>query len=594
VEVENEDISFNFSHHGAAEVPLQKFSAPTSKSVSSEEEWWIPLVDGPELAMATSTSIPPNSIKEALSRPDAEKWMEAAQEEIKAHLENGTWEVVPLPKGRTAIGCRWVFKIKHNLDGSVERYKGRLVAKGFQQREGIDFVETFAPTARFPATRIVLSEVVNEGWELHTVDVLTAFLQGDIDTEVYMKLPEGVTLDDVEEGSSEWALRLLKGLYGLKQGSRLWWLTLHKVLKQLGFERMQCDNSVYIYRKEGLKLVIPVHTDDLLIAGKSLAHIESFLQELSAHLKVRHLGPAKSFLGIAIDYDKMKRTLSLSQSHYLQTIFDEFVTPILGWQPDEMNACDVPVITKGLSIKDCPKTDEEKETMKRFPYREIIGKLMYLMLGTRPDIAYALGLLCRFSSNPGLKHWGALKHLLRYLIGTKDYGLVFTPNASPHRFTTFCDSDFSMDKDTSRSTGGFAVMVGNTAVAWASKLQPRVTKSSVEAEYTNASRTGSEVVWTRYFYEEIDKPINGPSILYMDSASARQVCTNPEKQSTMKHVHRAYHWIRENVEDRIITVQHVSGAHNPADIFTKPLGKIKFIEFRNRLGVAHVASESEE
>jgi hypothetical protein len=259
-----------------------------------------------------------------------------------------------------------------------------------------------------------------------------------------------------------------------------------------------------------------------------------------------------------------------------------------------------------LSEKDCPSTEKEKEVMRKYPYREAVGKLLYLAIATRPDIAYAVGVLCRFNVNPGPKHWGAVKHLLRYLKGTKDLKLVYAPNSSTapstlhyslepdpasksdttdKLFTTHCDADLGGNPDNSRSTAGYVVQVRSGAVMWGSRLQKHVSLSSTESEYTTASSAAREVIWMRYFMDEIGYDTTAPSTLFMDSGSAIQVAKNPEHQSTMKHVHRCYHWIREKVEAQELRVTHVAGNDNVADIFTKPLGKIKFELFRSMLGL---------
>jgi hypothetical protein len=224
--------------------------------------------------------------------------------------------------------------------------------------------------------------------------------------------------------------------------------------------------------------------------------------------------------------------------------------------------------------------------MKPVPYREALGKLLYLSIATRPDISYAVGVLCRFSENPGREHWSALKRVIRYLKGTKDFKLIYGPErATEDPFVTYSDADLGGNVDNSRSTAGFMISVGGGAVLWSSRLQRHTSLSSTESEYTTASATGCEIIWMREFLDEIGYDISSPSILFVDNNSAVQVAKNPEHQSTMKHVNRSYHWIREKVTDGEIKVVHIPGADNPADIFTKPLGHVKFTRFREMLGL---------
>jgi len=215
----------------------------------------------------------------------------------------------------------------------------------------------------------------------------------------------------------------------------------------------------------------------------------------------------------------------------------------------------------------------------------LVGKLLYLAIATRPDIAYIIGVLCRFVENPGMAHWDAAKRVLRYLKGTVNMQLVYSRWMTPDPFVTYSNADLSGNPDNSRSTGGFAICIGGGAIQWGSRLQPHISLSSTESEYTTASKVGCEIVWMRYLFEELGYDMSCPSPLLVDNKSAIQVTKHPEHQSAMKHVHRAYHWIRDQVERKQIAVSHIPGDENPTDIFTKPLGRLKFTKFRSMLGL---------
>jgi hypothetical protein len=347
----------------------------------------------------------------------------AALAEIEAHLQNGTWELAQLPPGRRAIGSRWVFKIKRLPDGSIDKYKGRIVAQGFSQVQGIHYNEIFASTARMAAMRAVLAIAAAEDLELESVDISTAFLNGDIDAEVYMKVPEGLEVEgDPRPGEDpkRWVVRLLKGLYGIKQGPRIWALKLHSVLTSIGFERIDCDYSVYVYRRGDVRIMMPIHVDDLLLASNSKAAIQRVKSDLATHFKLHDQGPTTSILGIKIDRDRAARTISLSQPGYVESILEQFgmadCNPSL--TPMDEN--------QKLSARMSPDTPEGRSEMKAIPYRELIGKLLYLAIATRPDIAYVVGVLCRFVENPGpptgmllsgsFGTLGALRHEARLLM----------------------------------------------------------------------------------------------------------------------------------------------------------------------------------
>jgi hypothetical protein len=341
-------------------------------------------------------------------------------------------------------------------------------------------------------------------------------------------------------------------------------LKLHEVLTKIGFDRTDCDYSVYVYRRDDVKIIVPIHVDDLLIASNSRDAIQKVKSDLASHFKIHDQGPTTSILGIKVERDRPNRTISLSQPGYIESILEQFGM-------SDCNPTHTPMEeNQKLSASMSPDMPECQSEMKAYPYRELIGKLLYLAIATRPDTAYTIGVLCRFVENPGMAHWLAAKRVLRYLKGTVNTKLVYSQPSSPDLFTTYSDADLSGNPDNSRSTGGFAICVSGGATQWGSRLQPHVSLSSTESEYTTASKVGCEIIWMRYLLDELGYDTTRPSPLLVDNKSAIQVLKHPEHQSTMKHVHRAYHWIREQVEQQTIAVSHVPGDENPADIFTKP------------------------
>jgi hypothetical protein len=583
------NLMTHFEHHPAGQqLPPKRASrarqpgalAEDAAHAESTDEVVVPILAAMDCALATSGSTEPRTLAEAMTRPDAAKWLEAAYAELQAHVMNGTWELAQLPPGRRAIGSQWVFKLKKRPDGSIDKYKGRIVAQGYSQIARVHYGEVFASTARMAAMRTVIALAAIEDLELETVDVSTAFLNGDIDREIFMRIPEGLEVDGEPapgEDPKKWVLRLLKGLYGIKQGPRIWALKLHSVLTEIGFERTDCDYSVYVYRRDNVKVVMPIHVDNLLIASNLCDAIRKVKSNLASHFKIHDQGPTTSILSVKIERDRPNRTISLSQPGYIESILEQF----------GMSECN-PALTpmeenQRLSASMSPDTPERQAEMKPCPYRELIGKLLYLAIATRPDISYTVGVLCRFVENPGMEHWLAAKRVLRYLKGTVNMRLVYLPQSSPDLFTTYSDADLSRNPDNSRSTGGFAICIGGGAAQWGSHLQPHVSLSSTESEYTTASKVGCEMIWMRSLFEQLGYDTTRPSPLLVDNQSAIQVLKHPDHQSTMKHVHRAYHWIREQVEQRAIAVSHVPGDENPADIFTKPLGRVKFTKFQDML-----------
>jgi hypothetical protein len=251
-----------------------------------------------------------------MSGPDADKWYEAAAVEMQAHLDNGTWKLVKLPAGRKAIGSKWVLKIKRNADGSIERYKARLVAQGFSQRPGVDFTETFAPTTKWAALRSIFALAAFEDLEFESVDISNAYLNGELkDVEVYMKQPEGFEVKD-----SSWAAKLQKGLYGMKQGGRCWYEKLDEVLQREGFRRLRSDASIFVWEDADSKVIVPVFVDDITLASKSKPKIQMLKALLAKHFKLRNLGALKQLLGVEILRNRAKGELGLTQRGYAQDI----------------------------------------------------------------------------------------------------------------------------------------------------------------------------------------------------------------------------------------------------------------------------------
>ena len=375
-------------------------------------------------------------------------------------------------------------------------------------------------------------------------------------------------------------LKLIKSLYGLKQSPRQWHLKLLQVLSAMDFKLAKCEASIWVYQKGDTRVIVPVFVDDLLIVSPSAAENTRIKQELQKAFKLRDLGAANHFLGVLLVRDRQKRQMSLSQSTYAQEILERY-----GFS--DCSSVSTPLDPgASLSRDQSPKTKQELEQMRHIPYAHAVGSLMYLAISTHPDIAYAVGVLGRFNSNPGMAHWNAVKHLFRYIKGTLDYKLVLGPSdATKEMFTTYSDADFGGCKSTGRSTGAWVVKLGSGVVSWSSKLQPFVTGSTTEAEYIAAYYAGQEICWLRNLLTELGYTFTGPSTLYMDNMSAINVAKNPEHHGRMKHLDIKYYWLREKVNDGVIKVLHCPTAQMPADLLTKPLVRVKVLNCAKLLGL---------
>ena len=393
--------------------------ASTESGALVDDEKAIPAV-GIEYAMATavaeSEAMDPQSLEEARRRKDWPRWEEAIKVELEVLKKAGTWGVVERPKGRNIVACKWVFRIKKDAAGQIERYKARLVAKGFTQVFGVDYYETFAPVAKLASIRTILAIAARNGWQIDMFDFHSAFLNGklDGDEEVFMEQPP----DYEDSDRTKYCLKLYKSIYGLKQAGRKWYEVVCRTLADLGLKRSEADQAVF-YAHIGKEIIIlAIHVDDCTITGSSYSLIQKYKAKINSKYSMTDLGPVNWLLGIKVTRDLETRTISLSQTSYIDSILQRFnFTDVKPYAtPMDPNI--------QLSKSQSPKTLEEAAKMRRVPYREAVGSLMYCAVATRPDIAFAVGIVSQYLDNPGWAHWEAVKRIFRYLAGTRDWSLI--------------------------------------------------------------------------------------------------------------------------------------------------------------------------
>ena len=495
-------------------------------------------------------------------------WIEACKDEIFSIEKNKTWVLTDLPAGMKPIGLKWVFKVKRNADGSINKFKARLVAKGYVQRHGVDYDEVFAPVARIETIRLIVALAASRGWDVHHLDVKTAFLHGDLKEEVYVSQPEGF----VVKGQEDKVYKLHKALYGLRQAPRAWNVKLNQILRGLGFSR--CLKEPSLYRKEVNKdlLVIVVYVDDLLITGSSNRMIDSFKKDMATEFEMSDLGRLSYYLGIEVH--QREDGIVLSQDCYAQKILEE--TKMVSCNPTH-----VPMEMNAKFSKALTETSvDEKE------YRRSIGCLRYL-LHTRPDLSFSVGVLSRYMQEPKVSHAAALKQVLRYLRGTCSLGLFFERGGDVV-LEGYSDSSHNVDEDDGKSTTGHVFYFGKSPITWCSTKQEIVALSSCEAEFMAATEAAKQAIWLQELLSEVVNKESRRVTLHVDNKSAIQLAKNPVFHGRSKHIHRRFHFIRECVENEQVEVEHVPGNEQRADILTKPLRRIKFVEMRNLIGVKDV------
>ena len=500
----------------------------------------------------------PQTVGEALGGDHKVKWQQAMDSEMSSLVENGVYELVDRPKGKKVVKSKWVFRVKTDEKGEVEKFKARVVAKGYSQVEGQDYDQIFSPTVRFESVRQLVALGASKGLEMHQMDVTTAFLYAPLEEEVYMERPEGT----VEEGDGR-VMRLLKCLYGLKQSPREWNKCVNIVLQELGFVRLKSDVGIYVKGKGADAVYLALYVDDMFMVGEKLANIEEVKRGLGREFKMKDLGEAKFLLGIEIRRQK-NGDVFLVQEKYARDVVSRF--SMEGSKP-----VSTPLeLGTHLDSTQQPSSDEDKEAMYNIPYRSAIGSLMYLATCTRPDISAAVSELSKFSQNPGVTHWEGVKRVLRYVSATAGDGLMFKRGAQIAVWG-YSDAGHAGDQETSRGRHGYVFLSAGAAVSWRSSMMKLVTHSSCESEYVGLSEAGNEAVHLRQLQGELG--IGEGSVLVLgDNESSIKLALNPVFHRRSKHIRIKFHSLRDRVEEGVVELCKVDTGLNAADMLTKNVG----------------------
>jgi hypothetical protein len=497
------------------------------------------------------------------------RWRSAMGEEMRSIMENKTWELVDPPANCQPIGLKWVYKEKRNEHGIVVKHKARLVAKGYVQREGVNFEEVFAPVARMESVRLLLAMAATKEWEVHHMDVKSAFLNGELIEEVYIKQPSGF----IVPGQEHKVLRLRKALYGLRQAPRAWNIKLDESLVSLGFTKCATEHALYTRKKKQGTLVVGVYVDDLIITGARMQDIKEF-KEMTALFKMSDLGLLSYYLGIEVE--QTARAITLRQSAYAKKLLER-------GGMDGCKPCQSPMEERLKLSK-----DSTSPRVNATSYRSIIGGLRYLA-HTRPDISFAVGYLSRFMEDPREDHLTATKHLLRYIAGTIKHGLVYPKRGNGRlELTGYSDSDMAGDVDGRRSTTGIIFFLGSCAISWQSHKQKVVALSTCEAEYIAVATACCQGVWLARLLKELTEEELQAPVLLVDNKSAIALAKNPILHDRSKHIDTKYHYIRDCIVEGRIKVEYVDTAQQLGDILTKSLGRLRLQELRRKVGVEEI------
>jgi hypothetical protein len=376
------------------------------------------------------------------------EWADAMTEEYQSIIKNDVWKIVPRPKSKDVVSSKWLFKIKHVVDGSIEKYKARFVARGFSQKEGIDYEETFAPVARYTSIRTIIALAAKMKWKMHQMDVKTTFLNGVIEEEVYIEKPQGF---EVEDRKSH-VCRLKKALYELKQAPRAWYGRIHNFLTSLGFTKSKADSNLYFNVMNDEPVILLLYVDDLFLTGEEKL-ITECKKRLASEFEMKYLDLMHYLLGLEV-WQSLER-IFLNQGKYTVKILKRF-------DMLECKSMNTPMEAKLKML-----VDSSSELIDATLYRQIIGSLMYLT-NTRPDICFSVNTLSQFLVEPRHVHLVVAKHVMRYLKGTIDCGLSYDGD---HDFTLsgYTDADWAGSVSDRKSTSGCCFSLGLSMISWQSR-----------------------------------------------------------------------------------------------------------------------------
>ncbi|CAA7266308.1 unnamed protein product [Cyclocybe aegerita] len=522
----------------------------------------------------------PRTVDEALQSPEAFYWEAAMREELATIKKMNTWEETDLPEGRTAIGSRWVFDKKHDEHGNVIKYKARIVAQGFSQKPGTDYSNdgTFAPVMRFETLRTGLGLAAINGWDLRQFDVKGAYLNGYLEEEIYMRQPPGF-----DDGTGRVCL-LKRSLYGLKQAGNVWNKEFDRAMQDLGFNRLKSDSCCYLRRTGDDFEILLVWVDDILSIASTSARNDVVEKDLGSKFEIKALGRPRMLLGMGMAQNDEEHTISLFQTAYIDSLLKKYGL-------DDCNSVTTPLdpnvrLDDDSDEETKPGVNQDQDERLSVGYATLIGSLMYLAIGTRPDIAYTVQKLAQFTQNPKPKHWTAVKRIFRYLKGTRTHALTYSGSDD---FTTpelniYCDADCGSNANR-KSVSGYVVTLAGGAVSWSSKKQTTVALSTAEAEYVAATHAAKQVLWHRSLFTELGIDLPTTSTIFSDNQATVSIAHHPEFHARTKHIDIALHFLRDLVQNGTLNLVYINTNNNLADLFTKGLPRSVHQDLTTEIGV---------
>ncbi|CAI7872450.1 unnamed protein product [Closterium sp. NIES-53] len=516
----------------------------------------------------------PRSYAEAIEGPYSSQWQAAMDAEMASWKSTGTYVDAVPPSRANIVSGMWIFRVKRP-PGSPPVFKARYVARGFSQRQGVDYFQTFSPTPKMTTLRVLLHVAAHRDYELYSLDFSTAFLQGSLHEEIWLRRPPSFSVSF--PSGTQWSLR--RPVYGLRQAPREWHDTLRTTLAALGFAPSTADPSLFLHNDTSLQpFYILVYVDDLVFATGDTAGLAYVKSELQKRHTCTDLGELRSYLGLQITRDRAQRTITLTQSHMVQQVLQHF-----GFTYSSPQATPLPT---RHSLSALP-SDESVESSG--PYPELVGCLMYLMTCTRPDLAYPLSIHARYVA-PGRhrpEHMAAAKRVLRYLCSTSGMGLVLG-GRSPVVLTGHADASWADDQATQRSSQGYTFSLGSGSVSWRATRSSSVLGSICEAEIYAGAMAAQELRWLTYLLTDLGEPPRSPPVLYVDNKAMLALCREHRQEHRTKHIALRYFLACELQQRGQLRLAYVASEANTADVFTKALAPCDHQRFCTQLGLVPV------
>lgn len=501
------------------------------------------------------------SFDEALKSRFREATLSGLQRELTNMHKMGVFTLTQVPPNRRIVDSKLVITVKdENL------VKVRLVARGFTQVEGIDYLETYAPVAKISTIRILIAWALTKGYQLHQMDIDCAYLNAPLEEEVYLKPPPGIDIE-IPPGH---AYKLNKAIYGLKQAGRAWFETLSSTLFREGFRNATNDQCLFMRQRHGKYEFIAAYVDDLLIAAPTLEDVTNIKTRIAKNFDCKDLGPLKQYLGVQI-VQSPQNGLTFNQGPLIErtcrklSIDRCFNQPFVGdLHPETAGGVELDVSGK-----------------KR--YQSIVGSLLYISQHTRPDLLALAIDLGRYASKPTTGHLSIAERAMGYLLSTKDDAVEYRETTADGNLVVFSDANWGGDLNERRSTSGSVVYYFGMPVIWKSRTQKCIASSTMESEYVAGGEAAKDGIMAQMLLEEMGEKTK--PTLYLDNQAAIHFASGEDIGQRGRHIEIQYHYLRDIVRRGMLDVKFVSGTQNPADGLTKFLKANKRIESRDHFKI---------